>query len=349
MERSWRKFPIFFPLLLIAVGVILLLNSTGVIEGSLGGILLRLWPLLLIVGGLDGLWRGDGYVFPVVWGGIGVLLLLSTLDQIDASVLSLIWRLWPFLLIAWGAELIVRRRTVWAPYAGLAVGAGLVVAMAAIALSASPAGNFHTVNLSQSLKGTSQAELTVRPGVGRLVVTRGATEEMLVTGSASLPVSQDVKRSAEVENGVLVTTLEVEGDTFSQYVEPSEQRLWMLRLSAAVGIRLKTDLGVGDQQLDVGGLSITNLDAHNGVGSIELVVAGQDQLEGKLDVGVGDITIIVPRNMLVDLKLNAGLGSVNVPEGVTLLGDRYVTTGDAIGRLKLDANVGVGSITVKYR
>lgn len=349
MERSWRKFPIFLPLLLIAVGVILLLNSTGVIEGSLGSILLRLWPLLIIVGGLDGLWRGDGYVFPVVWGGIGVLLLLSTLDQIDASVLGLIWRLWPFLLIAWGAELIVRRRAVWAPYAGLAIGAGLVVAMTAIALSAFPASNFREVNLAQSLKGVEQAELTVRPGVGRLVVTHGASEEMLVTGSASLPATQEVKRNTEVVNGRLIYTLELEGDSINQFLEPGEQRLWTLQLSAAVGIRLKTDLGVGDQMLDVSVLDVTYLDAHTGVGSIELLVAGGAALDGRLDIGVGDITIIIPRGTGVELKLNAGLGSVNVPAGITLQGDRYVTSGDAVGRLKLEANVGVGSITVKYR
>jgi hypothetical protein len=53
MNRSAFSRPIFWPLVLIAAGVLWLLANFGMIESGNLGILLRLWPVLLIGLGLD--------------------------------------------------------------------------------------------------------------------------------------------------------------------------------------------------------------------------------------------------------------------------------------------------------
>ena len=62
MEERRRPHSLFFPLLLIAVGIVMLLNALNMIQGSTLDILLRLWPLLFIAGGLDSLYRREGAV-----------------------------------------------------------------------------------------------------------------------------------------------------------------------------------------------------------------------------------------------------------------------------------------------
>jgi hypothetical protein len=52
-ENRSRGVSIFGPLLLITIGVILLLNTMGILDWSIWWQLLRLWPILLIAAGLD--------------------------------------------------------------------------------------------------------------------------------------------------------------------------------------------------------------------------------------------------------------------------------------------------------
>lgn len=52
-ERKPRRINILGPVLLIAMGTILLLNTLGILEWSVWWTLLRLWPILLIAAGLD--------------------------------------------------------------------------------------------------------------------------------------------------------------------------------------------------------------------------------------------------------------------------------------------------------
>ncbi len=75
---------VFFPLVLIGLGVVLLLNNLGVVGWSVWDILLRLWPVLLIAFGLDiVLGRGIGrslvafLIVAVILGGIAALVFVS--------------------------------------------------------------------------------------------------------------------------------------------------------------------------------------------------------------------------------------------------------------------------------
>lgn len=69
-RKQERRVGIVGPLILIALGVIFLLNNLGVLDWSLWAILLRLWPILLVAAGLDLMvgWRS-------VWGSLLALVL----------------------------------------------------------------------------------------------------------------------------------------------------------------------------------------------------------------------------------------------------------------------------------
>ncbi|HSV84961.1 MAG TPA: DUF5668 domain-containing protein, partial [Levilinea sp.] len=82
MEESRRPYSIFWPLLLIAAGVLLLLNALGQVQGDFWGFFVRLWPLLFIAGGLDSLYRRESFVSPILFTGLGTVILLSNLGTI---------------------------------------------------------------------------------------------------------------------------------------------------------------------------------------------------------------------------------------------------------------------------
>jgi predicted membrane protein len=97
-------------ILLAVIGLLILLDNLGVLD--LGPFLGRWWPLIIV---LLGLWK------LVVWGAqslgsallliiIGILCQLATVGAIEWSA---IFRLWPVLLIAIGAWMLLRPTRHW--------------------------------------------------------------------------------------------------------------------------------------------------------------------------------------------------------------------------------------------
>jgi hypothetical protein len=118
---------LFIPLALITLGILLFLQNTGMLTDDLGQNIIRLWPILLIIIGLDGVFRQEGLVGPIFLVGLGVVFLLSNLGYLAFEAWPFVLRLWPVLLIAFGLDILTRRRSIaW----GLL---GLLVALAVLA------------------------------------------------------------------------------------------------------------------------------------------------------------------------------------------------------------------------
>ena len=81
-SRSSFYRSLFWPLLLIGVGVVFLLGNAGVIEPPSWGMLLRLWPLALIAIGLDLL---IGRRSPIIGGLLGLLVVAAVVVFLIAA------------------------------------------------------------------------------------------------------------------------------------------------------------------------------------------------------------------------------------------------------------------------
>ena len=78
-KRDVRRGGLVGPVILIALGVVFLLNNLGVLSWSIWGALLRLWPILLVAAGLD-LMLGHRSI----WGSL--LALVLTLAVLGAAL-----------------------------------------------------------------------------------------------------------------------------------------------------------------------------------------------------------------------------------------------------------------------
>ena len=96
---------VFWGVLLVVVGIVFLLDRTGVVE--VGTLISDWWPLLLIIAGALSLFRSPrDLVGPLIMMGAGAILLLSTLGLVNISVWQL---LWPLALIGIGIWVLVGR------------------------------------------------------------------------------------------------------------------------------------------------------------------------------------------------------------------------------------------------
>jgi predicted membrane protein len=91
-------------LIIVAVGVVLLLDNFGLVES---GRILRLWPAILVLIGLKNIFETrdrNGAVGGALMAGIGGLMLLNTLNIIDFRLRDL----WPLFLIVFGFQMLMR-------------------------------------------------------------------------------------------------------------------------------------------------------------------------------------------------------------------------------------------------
>ena len=95
MEKVTQKRGIFFPVLLVGLGVMLLLVNLGVITGTARDYLVLYWPVILMLAGLDGLWRREGLVWPLLLLGLGALFQLGNLGYLTVQALPFLSRIWP--------------------------------------------------------------------------------------------------------------------------------------------------------------------------------------------------------------------------------------------------------------
>ncbi len=105
------------PLVLITIGLVFLLNNLSVLQGDLKTVIFRLWPILLIIGGIDYLFRSRGVLGSVVMIGGGFVFLLGGFDLLgDRSSWYVALRLWPVLMVAFGLEMLTGKRSLWATF-----------------------------------------------------------------------------------------------------------------------------------------------------------------------------------------------------------------------------------------
>jgi len=125
---------------------------------------------------------------------------------------------------------------------------------------------------------------------------------------------------------------------------------WNIRLANDVPMQLKVDMGAGQSDLKVGGLSLTRLDISMGAGQFTADLTGdwKKDLDAEIHGGVGHAIILLPEDVGVRVHATGGIGSIS-SGGLKRDGDEYVN--DMYGKspvtLRLDVSGGVGNIDLR--
>jgi hypothetical protein len=126
---------------------------------------------------------------------------------------------------------------------------------------------------------------------------------------------------------------------------------WDLKLSDDVPMDLDVTLGVGDSNLDLRGLSLTNLNVEVGVGEADVDLSGDwpESFDVDIQGGVGSTRVILPREVGVRVRTQTGIGAISV-RGLIRDGDVYTNEAYEGADVVLDIEVqgGVGSIELEY-
>jgi len=347
-----RRHSIFWALILIVVGVLFLLNTMNILPGNFVELLLKLWPLLFIIGGLDNIIQGRGWVWAVISLGLGTVFLLANFGFLPWSSWNLLLRMWPLILVAIGLDLIFEGRGAGTTIIGVLIALLIMVGVGWFAISNSPTTKLGSTPVTQSLEGATSANVRVTDPVGRMELRSGASGNLLLEGSAQLmgPMSLSQDYDVQAKHGSL--NLSTRGGGPITWTGGWSEPLWVFELSDDVPLTLNAETAAGSLVLDLTGLDLAELRATVAVGSLELTLDSQDDFEGRLENPVGRIRIFVPAGTLAEITLDTVISTSNLPAGFEKNGKVIYSPGataaNAKVRLTVEQPIGLVSLeTVK--
>jgi len=343
----------------VSAGFWSILISLGlfVIFGSLFGALEikgRYWPLLLIALGLLVFVKEAGHrgsiVGPVILIGLGIVLLLINQGVLSWSVWEVIFLLWPVLLVAAGLDIIIGRRSALGSLLALALTLALLVWLLWLYGADTGIGEAAGTQISQTPDGASQGVIIVNPAVGILHVEALPESAYLVEGTIPRGIQDSVKRDFTVEDDTATFALKLQGASFGPFIGGGARSVWDLGLNPNIPTQLKTELGMGESQVDLTDLTLRDVQMNMGVGQTTVTLPDTGNFEAKIEGAIGQTTIIVPRSMAVRIHLDTGIAARQVPSDYQRHNDIYTSPGfeSADNRIELKVSQAIGNITIRY-
>ncbi len=338
---------LFFPLLLIVVGILIFLINIGKVEGSTCDNLLTYWPVLLILGGLDGLYKRDGWVGPLVLLGFGTILLLGNLGYLGEDGFTLLLRLWPVLLVAIGLDIAFgSRKSVWSSLLRVGLGLALVAGILWLAV-ASPFGvGMKSVDFDQTLDGATESYLAFEIAAGRLDLAGGANTNQLLSGSAGVPRESDLKVDySKPVNGK--SSLAIMGNSISFIPVNAGSYPWDILVNSDIPFNLDLEMAAGIVNLDLEDTRVSGLTTDLAVGSAIITLPEGVDVTGSIDCAVGQLIIRIPRSSHVLINLDTALVPVRIPDVYKRSEDSVQYLAGSGGKVDLDIGLAVGNLIIE--
>jgi hypothetical protein len=357
-RRSRLGGSVFFPILLIALGIFFILRNFGALPGDTWDVILSLWPVILIAMGLDSLLTRQGVVAPVFFIAIGTVILLSNLDIVQWNVWEVILNLWPVLIIAIGLDILVARRS----FLGAILALVLLTAILAGALWVMEMGTavtpgFEGEQFVQTLDGAERIVVIIDPAVASLRI--GSLQADQMEADTLMQGNLQVNRSGTFERQYRISgstgTLNLSHGGF-RGTSPGWRGInwdWELYFNPQVPIDLQINQGAGSIELDLSDLNVTDLSVDLGIGRAEVILPeGDEPVNASVKGAIGEMIIYIPREKAVRLSSSTGLAVINVPAEFAQEGDEYFYDGTGTNSnniVALNVDQAIGRISIRNR
>lgn len=341
---------IFFPLLLVGIGVLLLLHTLRVLPGSAWGTILRYWPVLFIASALDSIYRGEGYVGAVIWGGIGAFLLLNNLGMLPNASWTMLLRWWPVLLIAVGLDLIIGRHSVWSAVIGIVLGLVILAGIVWLSVGLSPVVDVATETTLYPLENAETIQAYLSATAGDVKVSSGAEPANAVEAAITKTSNEDIDMSYDVRENKGYFDLENKGFfvLYPAFQNPSAKSAWEIFFNEETPLVLESDLIAGQQELDLRSLQVRRLDSKTIFGRSVIMLPNEESFDGDVEVIFGEMLLYVPDDAAVCIYADTGLTGLDLPEGYTQENGLILSPGaeEGEGCMEMDVNLPIGSLRI---
>ncbi len=350
-EKPYQHRGMVWPIILILVGVVYLLNNLGLIDAPTWQSIWQLWPVIFLAIGLDSLIRRKEIAGPVFMFGLGTVFLLNNLGWLTWDAWNTLWRLWPLMIIAIGLEIMFGRRWLWlSALSVLFIVAALLGMFWVVGVGLSPLSGQPVAHeaIYQALDDDArQADIAIAPSVGDLRIEESGDKTALISGEVSIGHWQEAWIDYRLTDSLAQYSLR--SRNLAPF--PGNAWRWQLGLTRAIPLALDVAMGAGDMQLDLADLSLADLEVSQGVGDLTIILPDEAAYRGDISQAVGQLVIVVPKDAAVRLEISRAISALSLPAGFEKLNDDYYSPGFDAAELQIDLDVSqaIGNIIVEYQ
>jgi len=133
-------------------------------------------------------------------------------------------------------------------------------------------------------------------------------------------------------------------------VSGDSRYIWRLKLNDGVPLNLVTHLGTGEATLDLGSVTLRNLQVNMGVGELRLDLRGHPTNDYDVEIhgGVGEATVLLPNSVGISAMARGGIGDISV-EGLEKRNNRWENEAYSTSKVRVRLNItgGVGDIHLR--
>lgn len=344
-----RRRGFFFPLLLIALGSFLFLSNLGYVQGSAWDIFAKYWPVLLILMGLDGFIKQDGWVWPTFLVGLGTVLLLGNLDMMPLSAGAMLARFWPVILVAIGLDVAFGQRgSVGSTIARLVLGLLLIAGIVAVSMFSI---NQNVINekYTQTLQNATSATIRFEQSVGKQMLAAGTVDPLnLMEGQAGRLENENLDFSSKNLNGkadvkLVTTSIKVVGFRDGS----NSDQVWNFKLNGTIPMELTSKLAVGEQDIDLTGMKVNKLTVELAVGKTVVKLPDGIDVTGSIENAIGEVTVYVPKDATVRIRRDTGITGVDIPSGWRNEDGEITSPAGSGPKIDLHISLAIGSLRIR--
>jgi hypothetical protein len=346
-----KRVGLFLPSLLISMGVIFLwVNLSGQSENG-WFLILQFWPIILILGGIDGLYQGKSSAIHTFWISFGLALLLGNMGRLSWTSWEILFGLWPIFVISIGFDFILGGNTVWRRLvAGVLV---LLVITGSVWLfdSTSILTPLEELKIEQSRNVITQADIILKPSVGFLKVISQGNTESLVEGNLKVWDGEKVEEVFRVEGDQGVYELSSSGLPFIYQPGTKSRASWVIGVSPRLSVNLVVDQTIGEIELELSDMRVNSIQSNLVFGKTQVNLPSNTRLTGQLVQTMGLLVINVPEDTPLQVKGIPALGNLVLPDDYIREGDLVRSPGFAASQnqVSLTVNLVIGEIIIRQR
>ena len=302
---------------------------------------------------------------------IGIILLANTLQILDWTVWSNIFKLWPLLVVCLGLSLIFRGRSL--SFLGpLIIFLGIIVGVGASYMGI----NFEGIE-GEMLREAKTLNREIVIEVEKIPETEAALEtgqyseierasieldldvgKLTLGGSTSLLYEFNAQyRYKEFEPFEKFSLTGKEADIViyhspitKKWISHHVRNDWQLKLNNQIIYELSAKTGAIDTDFNLSGFKVEKLTIKGGVSNINLVLPQYDS-EIMIDSGVSNIKIAIPKNVGATVNIDSGISAKDLDVNHFIKkDDGYISNNYDYAKFKTEIEIdcGVSNIEVSY-
>jgi hypothetical protein len=166
------------------------------------------------------------------------------------------------------------------------------------------------------LQGASRADVRLRHGAGRLLISGGAGPDALASGSFTGGLRHNEYRQGDL----LDAELRVPEDLWMNFggpwmFGPWTPIVWDMRFNDSVQMTLDLETGAGESRIDLSSLKVADIRLKTGASSTELTLparAGKTRV--KVSSGAASVMLRVPDGVAARIAVESGLAGIRIDQ-----------------------------------